>query len=101
MDAGTGFSSPPPKPSTRTASGFVVQIMYGPDKTGAGKLWPFNADDPDMDLVYRDWENVMFSTHSKSASEIHESQLALSWRSRILPGVAEQVGANWILHTLH
>src|SRR5689334_7498409 len=100
MFAGTGFGDPPSS-LPRTANGLVVQITYGPDTTGAGKLWPFNPDDPDMDLVYRGWENVMFSTHSKSASEIYESQLAYGWRSRILPGVAEQVGEVWILHTLH
>lgn len=98
---GTEFSHLPPSPRPVTMQGYVIQALYNDKQTETGRLTPFDPNDDSYDLQFRDWRVNGFATRAPQASEIHASQLAFGWRSRILPGVAEQVGAAWLLHTLH
>lgn len=98
MHAGTGFETPEPPSFMR---GFVVQLTYTEKETPAGRLHPFDVDASAFDLSYREWTIVSFSSGISEAKDTVKESLDAGWRVRHIPGVAEKVGDDWQLHTLH
>ena len=90
---------PPPAPKPVTIPGYVVQVQYASELE---RLVPFDPDDTDYDLRFRDWYANGFATRQAGADEIHQVHLATGWKSRILPGIAEQdADGKFTLFTVH
>lgn len=82
---------PPPPAEPAILSGYVVQARYGIELE---RLVPFDPDDEDYDLRFRDWFPNGFAFREHAANEIHQAQIAGGFQSRILPGVAERQPNN-------
>lgn len=97
------FSQPPAPaapPQPETISGYVIQAMYG--STHEGRLTPFDPDDADFDLRFREWFPNGFATRAGPAQEVHQAQLIGGFQSRVLPGVAErQANGEFAFFTVH
>ena len=93
------LTTPPEPPRLTTIPGYVVQVQYAVELE---RLVPFDPEDEDFDLRFRDWFINGFATRRNGADDIHQTHLAAGWKSRILPGIAEQDAAGkFTLFTMH